>query len=554
MSSIKSRNRDIKKEKELSARRLYELAIAKEIGERIGYSLDVEEILNVITGSLRQFLDYTSVSYFIIEKDKLKLNFYLERSVGHSFFLNVKEKMLASLEAVSGKSFRKMPIDEIISGAIEIDDEHQNIGSFFNIPLVIGGELSAILTVAHIEKGLYKEEDMTILYKIVNQASTAVTRLQELIKSEQGKLNSMVESIGEGILMVDKEFRVVVANPAIKEIVGLPETGQISVFDFVDRLGGKFDIRGRIEEVVIKMSPFISDRIEVGKEFFAVGVYPVARIVDSNKREVLGVVVVFHNVSRDVEVERVKEEFMSMIVHQLRSPLDNMKKTAELLIKDKNTVNADENNMMIYQGASSMLELVNEMLDISKIRAGKFEVHKVSANPREMILGRVEFYKVLANSKKISITSAIDPSVPEKLDFDPNATKQILNNFISNALKYTKENGAVSVSGFVFGEGDPIPQGLNVPKDFVFPTALDMKISQKSLCLVVSDNGVGIPESSINNLFSSYTEMSMEGVETENGTGLGLFVAKEVARSFGGRVGAVSILGRGSSFYLVIPI
>ena len=96
---------------------------------------------------------------------------------------------------------------------------------------------------AHSEKGLYKEEEMTILYKITHQASQAVTRLQEVVQTEQRKVNSMVESMTEGVIMTDQDYRLLVVNPAAKRILGLTAK-TILLFLTLLTFWGKFDIRG----------------------------------------------------------------------------------------------------------------------------------------------------------------------------------------------------------------------------------------------------------------------------------------------------------------------
>jgi len=255
---FKKREREIIKEREESTRRIYELAILKELGERVGYSLDVEEILQIITGSLKQFIDYTAVGYIVVTPEKIKINTHLAKSVSHLFLKEMKDKMTDSLSALTDQTFDKFKLDEVVSGAIVIDEIKQNIGSLFNIPLVISGKVVGVLTVAHINKGLYKEDDMTILYKITNQASEAVTRLHEVVRIEKGKLNAMVESMQDGVLMVDMDYRVVVANPAIKKIIKFEVTKDINIFDFIDTLGGKFDIHGRLEEALVNKKTFVA--------------------------------------------------------------------------------------------------------------------------------------------------------------------------------------------------------------------------------------------------------------------------------------------------------
>ena len=107
-----------------------------------------------------------------------------------------------------------------------------------------------MLTIADIKAGLYKEEEMTILYKITQQASQAVTKLQEVVAIEQGKFNAMVSSMAEGVVMTDPDYRILVVNPAAKKAVGLENKKELTIFDFIDKLSGKFDVRGKIEESV----------------------------------------------------------------------------------------------------------------------------------------------------------------------------------------------------------------------------------------------------------------------------------------------------------------
>ncbi len=556
--SLKKREREVLKEREESTRRIYELAILKELGERVGYSLDVEEILQIITGSLKQFIDYTAVGYMVITPEKVKINTHIEKSISHSFLKEMKEKMMASLSALTDQTFDKTKLDEVVSGAIVIDEIEQSIGSLFNIPLVISGKVVGVLTVAHINSGLYKEEDMTILYKITGQASEAVTRLHEVVKIEKGKLNAMVESMQDGVLMIDTEYKIVVANPAIKKIIKFDVDKNINIFDFIDTLGGKFDIHGRLEEALVAKKTFVSERININDSFFEIGVYPVLHSTSKGASQMHGAVVVFNDITRDIELERVREEFTGMIVHELRSPLDGIKKITESVVSgsvDKNSDKFTEYLNLIYQSSGSMLELVNDILDLSKLQAGKFEVNKEKANIKEVIANRVSFYKISADVKKIRLEPYLDNNLPESAEFDPQALKQILNNFVSNSLKFTSSNGSIVISSFVYDPKEHFPNDFDRSKSPVFPEEKDIKVKVPSLCVVVSDTGIGIPADSIKGLFHTFKQAKLSPVDGETkGTGLGLVIAKGITEAHGGNIGVVSKEGMGSSFFFTIPL
>lgn len=559
--SLRKQKNKIKKEREESTRHLYELAILKELGERTGYSLNVEEILQIITGSLRQFIDYTAVGYVVVNPEKLKINAYIAKPVSSLFAKEMKEKMIASLSALTDQSYDTFAIDEVVSGAILIDDLKQSIGSIFNIPIVIGGKVVGVLSVAHIDIGLYKEEDMTILYKITGQASEAVTRLQEVVEMEKGKLNAMVESMGDGVLMVDPEYKIMVANPAVKKIIKFTPTDDkkgISIFDFVDSLGGKFDIHGRLDEALVEKKSFVSERVNIEDSFFEIGVYPVSHNLTKGGSQILGAVAVFNDITRDIELEKVREEFTSMIVHELRSPLDNIKKITELMVSGTIAPSTDQFKEylgMTHQASASMLEMVNDILDLSKLQAGKFELNKEPSNIKEVIENRIMFYKISADSKKLHLSSILSKNLPVVCSFDPQAVKQILNNFISNAMKFTSSGGSVLVSAFALSPNESLPDDLGKENFAAFPEVVDLKIKIPSLCVIVSDTGIGIPSDHLTDLFHTYKQVKIGHQNGENkGTGLGLVIAKGIAEAHSGSIGVVSKEGVGTSFFFTIPL
>jgi signal transduction histidine kinase len=553
---VKEKEKDLLKEKQEITRRLYESSILREIGERTGYSLNVEEIMQIITGSLRQFIDYTAVSYVVINPEKIKFYTHFEQSVDRGFLEEMRSRMAASLEALLDKKVDS-PIEEVVSGAIFVEGLPSTIGSYFNIPLVIGGKLSGLLTIAHATVGLYREEDMTILYKITSQASMAVTRLQEVVEAEKAKLNAMVESMGDGVVMVDTEYRIIVANPAVRKTIG-SDKKDITIFDFVDFLGGKFDIHGKLEKSLSQGDTCVSDRLEIGKNFFEIVVCPVKQRGAKGEQVTFGAIAVFHDITKDIQLEKVKEEFTSMIVHELRSPLDGMKKIIELVVSgniDKNSPKFKGYIDMVYSSCSNMLELVNDILDYSKLSAGKFEIKERSANIKDVVEDRVMFYSPLASTKQVELSSFVHESLKDNFIFDDHATKQVINNFISNALKFTGESGRIKLISFLWDPTAGIPVEA-VKKMEEMPCSLantDIKMNEPSIVVAVLDSGVGIKSEHVNQLFFTYKQLE-EGFYSETkGTGLGLAIAKGIVENHKGVVGLTSIEGRGSCFFFAIP-
>ncbi len=548
------------KEREIK-HRLYEIAILKEISDRTGYSLNIQKILDVIAGSLRQFIEYSAASYMLIEPSKIVFKADLDRSVAPSFIKDIRGRMLGSLEALLGRTLKDMPVEETITGAIMLDDIDEPVRSFFNIPMVIGGQLVGVLTVAHTKAGLYKEEEMAILYKIVNQASQAVTSLEEVVKTEQDKITAMLESMVEGVVMTDRDYHIVAMNPAAKEIIGYTPTGEPTMFDLVEKFKGIFNLKEKLEES-IKLDKFLTlEGANFNDKYYQILVSPVKANRGAMKGQVLGGVIIFHDITHEKEAEKMRSDFTSMMVHELRSPLGNIKKIGELMksskiLEDKEA--STEYAGMLYDSSSSMLDLVNDLLDVSKLEAGKFEVNRQTANIKEILLERVKFFDTTARDASVTLKVSLGEGVPDEVSVDAKRAGQVMNNLISNALKYTPKGGTVTVECFVHTPGTAITDEAST---FGMPWFTDevqknTATLSRSVVVAVTDTGEGIAPENIEKLwnkFAQFTSTARKGAE-HKGTGLGLVIIKGIIEAHGGTVGVGSKIGAGSTFYFTLPL
>lgn len=559
-TSVKGRRlRDdlAKKEKNIN-HRIYELSILKELGDRMGYSLDVKQIVDIITGSLHQFIEYSAVSYMILEPEKILYRVHLEKSVSRNFVKSMRERMQSSLSALLDKELAKISVEEVLSGVILTEEKDEPILSFFNIPVVIGGRVAGIITVAHTKAGLYKEDEMTILYKITNQASEQVTKLQEVVAIEQRKLNAMVESMADGIVMTDTDYKILVANPAAKKAIGLPaDKKDVTIFDFIEKTAGRFDIRGHLEQSVRLRKSYMSERVIVNDTFFQVFVFPVINTLGGGHDSVLGGVVLFHDVTLAVRTEQLQKDFTSMLVHELRSPLDGIKRISDLLRQNtipKDSEKYDNYLRMIYNDSSGMLDLVSDILDVAKLEAGKFTIRKSPSSIRESINKRIDFYTISAKDAGIALSANISSDIPERTEFDPEGVEHVLNNLLSNALKFTKKDGKIIVSAFLHKKSASFQEEMK--KASIQPLLLPVKNPDMndSLVILVTDTGQGIQKNELDNLFRKFKQLDAPAPKAQKGTGLGLVITKGIVEEHGGEIGIVSEPNVGSTFFFTIPL
>ena len=225
-----------------------------------------------------------------------------------------------------------------------------------------------------------------------------------------------------------------------------------------------------------------------------------------------------------VQASRAKSRFLANMSHEIRTPLNAVIGLSEIELNGELPKSSRKNIVQIYQSGSSLLGIINDILDISKIEAGGFELVMKEFETASMISDTVNLNKVRIGSKPIIFILDIRGDFPGKLLGDELRVKQILNNLLSNAIKFTKE-GSVTLCA-------------------------DWEKSQDKakLRFTVKDSGRGIRPEDIGKLFSSYTQLDTQVNRNIEGTGLGLMITKELAEMMGGSISVESEYGRGSAF------
>lgn len=546
----------LKREKEMN-QRMYQLSILRELGERIGYSLKIDQIVEIIAGSLRRLLDYSTVSYILVTPKpdgtrKIEYNINLEKPVNKKFIDDNKKVMLKSLNILLGKDFQVDDLEETISGTITDPTSIESVGSFFNVPIVIGDSPVGLLNISSNQKNRYKKEEVEILYTIMNQASDAVTKLQHVLNVEKGKLNSMVASMADGVLMIDNQKQLSVINTAAKLMLGFSGEN-VTIFEVLDALATTFDLRNKLQDSMREDRLVISPAVTLNNHFFQILISP----VKDKDKNFLGSVVLFHDITKEKEVEKMREDFTNMMVHELRSPLTGIKGIASLLESDR--VKQDEKKFsefvnLIVTNTKDMLGLVNDLLDVAKLESGKFQLIKKATPIRSVIDTRIGSFKALADEGSLELVSHVDEKVPENLEFDEHKISQVLNNFLSNSIKFTNAGGKITICAFLLPRGIDLARTV-VEQKLVWPGIKQgISFQDNYLVVAVTDTGEGIPADKIDKLFNKFVQLENTAKSGKKGTGLGLVVSKGVVEAHNGVIGVFSEAGEGTTFYFTLPI
>ena len=226
---------------------------------------------------------------------------------------------------------------------------------------------------------------------------------------------------------------------------------------------------------------------------------------------------------------RLKSEFLANMSHELRTPLNGIIGFSELMSHGKaGPVSEVQREYLedVLSSARHLHELINDVLDLSKVEAGKIEFHSEPVDIGALLHQARDILRTLAETKRIAVEIQVDPTLTD-IVIDASRFKQVLFNYLSNAIKFTPERGRVALE--VRAEGDDCFR------------------------LVVEDNGIGIEEADLPRLFVEFQQLDASRAKKYPGTGLGLALTKRIVEAQGGHVGARSRRGQGSAFFAVLP-
>jgi len=565
--------------------RASELSVLNEIALGIGSKLSLDELLKLIIVKSCELIKAESGTLYLYNEDKQRLIVAAGHNGGEKFLGRTVEpgEGVAGLVAVTGKPMRVNNYYEWSGKAAAYVNE-SNITAILGVPLLSSGRVIGVVDVMNdVRRRVFSDEDVRLLNLLAPQAGVAVNNalLYQEVAQERDRLRAVLNSVDDGILMLDRNYSVVLSNPRFSELMKLNSEQVVnhSISEVADMLGESLEsqppfnaeyVNRVLRDLSKKQEQTFQNRIIINEPRRRDMEWSGLPVLDS-ARNVLGWLNVFHDVTQQYELERFRDDFISMLVHDLRSPLTSIIGGVELAVSlvspDQDADHAHQREFLehVIRNCHSLLSMINTLLEVSRLEAGKMPLTMEETSVDELISSAISQVSIMAQEKQSLIVADIPKDIRVNLDADK--MRRVIVNLLSNAIRFSPAGLDVRLTVRV--EDGVRRKGTTSSLD---PDRLRRSTTQflrergmlrgvdeeteasqhvKALLIVVSDDGPGIPTDSIDLIFDKFVQLP--NVRDKTGSGLGLAFCKLVAQAHGGRVWAESSPGHGSTFFLSIP-
>jgi len=435
----------------------------------------------------------------------------------------------------------------------EVDPEKKGSSqSAMAVPLSSEGIVLGVMLLFHPRLDYFTEEHLRLveaaatqvtaaiknyeLYQFVREQAERLGKALQEKRAEAGKNLAILESIADGVVVTDVNRQVTVINHAALELLGLP--GHLPTGRDVSWVYHAFPPE-TVEMVLGIMAGFSASPRGVSLESLSMGQAVLERDgrilqahfapVVAGEGEFWGVVTVLRDITREREIAQAKSEFVSIVAHELRTPMTSIKGYTDLLLGGAvGELSEPQENFLqvVKSNADRLSTLVTDLLDLSRIETGRVVLESKPFELGLVIDEVLASLRGLSEERQVMVRTQVPPGLPPILA-DQDRVVQVLTNLVSNACSYTPVGGSVVIS---------------------------VRRVDSMLQTDITDTGIGVPRNQMDRIFERFERGDHELVRQRSGTGLGLPIAKSIVEMHGGRIWVESEVGQGSTFSFTLPI
>ncbi|MDW8147744.1 MAG: GAF domain-containing protein [Roseiflexaceae bacterium] len=538
--------------RDAAERRTQELKTLNEIAAAITSTLDTREVYRLVVQQLSDYFQVEAGSLLLLDESTGDLEFVMTIEGG--------EEKLAGMRVPAGQGVVGHVVRtgqwEIVHDATRDPRFYRKISeetgfptrSILCVPMIAKGRVIGAIELLNKIGGDFEEEEALRLMRMAAFIAVAIenARLFQQVTAGRDRMASILRSTADGILMADMRGDIQLANPLAARICECTE----------EELIGR-----RIDDIVAELQARAHDvsapawrqdtamPVQIIDLALTSGAHRYVRLlrlpVYDAQNEPHGELLILRDITQERELEQLREDYTSMLVHDLRAPLTSIMNGVMMLQRGiVGPVNEQQQELLkiAYQGSQTMLQLINTLLDISKLEQGQMTLDLKPLPIFSVIDQAIERLQNLASSRHITIEQRLASYLPP-VEIDGEKIVRVLQNLLDNAIKFSPPHSVVTVGAFLAGGASPPPEHVPVH----VPPA-----DEERLVVWVQDRGPGIPSAYFQRIFEKFGQV--RGRNKVRGTGLGLAFCRLAVEAHGGHIWVESVEGAGSVFAFALPV
>ncbi len=514
------------------------LTTLAETSKHLTVETDIKVILERIAESVATSLGVKKVNFWEFSPDKQSCHITAAYGMKPEYIENSRKNPIRIGEAWIGRAMQTgqawatsdVQKDPFLPQSWLPSTKKQDYHGLLCLPLLHGSEVIAGMCLYHEDKHEWRYFEYEVMTIVANQVATALlnARAYKDLNTERNKISSIINSLSDGLILLDRTNTLLLINPKAKELLSMPDLTLVGQTITKELAGDNQNIQNLLLISQLDLKDYEVKEIEIQTpESVALKVTNVPVIGEDGVE--IGTVYILHDTTKEREIELMKSNFVSVASHQIRTPLTGITWTIDTLRSGEVGTLNDEQLRMLTNASEvtrHFAELINDLLDVSQIDEGKMEFTFIVQPILPIIAAIFHNLGPVAEARNIAFSLDVKNTIPS-VAIDKEKMGIALQNIIDNALKYSpKSTGVVTIS---------------------------VEATEHSIVVSAIDNGIGVPEEQQPLLFNKFFRAHNAIRTVPNGSGLGLYITKQIVEEHGGKIHLVSKEGHGSTFSIELP-
>ena len=523
--------------------------IIRSLLEKLLATLDIRSVLDAVLIAIQEAFPFENIAYVIWSGEGSEFSnliyIYSRGAKEKSYIASIQSDMQQFVKSLPDTVENKNSLEEQLSKKMyyefiagKTDEKIKGRPSqFFIVPFRSGSSILGLFHISSVSQKKLTEELINTIQKVVDTASISLENIRLLIQEEKSKVEDLLRSMTNGVVMFNSAKTIIVANPVAGKIAGL-KNKNFTLTEFIDQFnkndsktdsaeGSCINLMEKIDEMLNTGKIIFIEEFLFNKNYFEIFITPIR----NPEEKITGGSIILHDITYIIEIDKVKSEFISLASHQLRTPISVINWYTEMLLSgDAGALNKEQKDYLeqIQEGNEQMSKLVSDLLNVSRLGTGSIKIKKKATCLADMIKKIIYENESLAKKKRCRLLFNEPEIKLQKISVDPKLINQVIHNLLINAISYSAKKEK---------------------------SEIDVEVEENSTDYIISikDNGIGIPKKDQSRIFQKFFRADNAKLIEADGNGLNLYISKVIIEAHDGKIWFKSAENKGTTFYVSLP-